>query len=127
MKKKPGKKEMKEALLNNNGFIINAAQDLGISRQTLAKYIEADDDLQETLKEAKESIKDIAEGQLLKNIKEGKETSLLFFMKTKMKDRGYSQDPSELAAMTFNQLNITVQTEETRLLLDNIIKKINNE
>lgn len=127
MKKKPGKKEIKEAIINNNGFMVNAANDLGIARQTLKKYIDEDPDLEECLKEAKESLKDIAEGQLLKNIKEGKETSLLFFMKTQMKDRNYSQDGSELAAMTFNQLNISVRSEETKLLMEEVIKKISNE
>ena len=126
MKKKPGKKEIKEALIINNGFLINAAQDLGINRNTLAKYISEDPDLEQAVQEARESLKDIAEHQLLKNIKEGKETSLLFFMKTKMKDRGYSQDP-ELAAMTFNQLNISVRSEETKVLIDEVIKKITNE
>jgi len=127
MKKKPGKKQIIEALVNNNGFMINAAQDLEITRQSLAKYINEDPDLIECVKQTKESLKDIAEGQLLKNIREGKETSLLFYLKTHAKDRGYSQDPSELAAMTFNQLNISVRTEESKIIMDEVIKKLSND
>ncbi len=126
MKKIPVKK-IKEALVNNNGFMINAANDLGINRATLKKYIDADESLVQVLHDCKESMKDIAEGQLLKNIKEGKETSLLFYLKTHAKDRGYSQDPSEIAAMTFNQLNITVQSENSKLIMEEVIKKISNE
>ena len=116
--KKPGKKEIKEALINNSGFIANSAQDLVISRQTLAKYIEADPDLQTIMKDAKEALKDEVEHQLLKNIKAGKETSIIWFMKTQMKDRGYIEKIENETNLNVNQVVIHYVIPEEQKKLD---------
>ena len=123
--KRPPNKKIIQALKNNHGFLINTAEELEISRMSLYNWISKDEELQQAVEQSKEALKDKVEHQLMKNIMDGKETSIIFFMKTKMKDRGYSQDIEN--AMTFNQLNITVQSEESRIIMDNIIKKISNE
>lgn len=70
-------------------MIKQASESLKITRQCLYNWIEVDEELQNAQREAKESTYDFAEGKLLTNIKDGKETSLIFFLKTQCKKRGY--------------------------------------
>lgn len=125
--KKPTKKIIQAAIIKHNGFVVNAADELKVNRNTLSKWIKQDESLQATVSEARESMKDKAEAQLLKNILDGKETSLIFYLKCIAKDRGYSQDVEGQIAATFNQLNISVQSEEAKIMINDIVKKISNE
>jgi len=81
--------EAAQAIRNQKGFITQAAKQLGISRQHLYTLINNHPTVKEALTDAREEMKDFAEGKLIQNIKEGKETSLIFYLKTQAKDRGY--------------------------------------
>ena len=50
-----------------------------------------DKEFAEAVEEIKESQIDYVEGQLIKNISAGKETSIIFYLKSKAKDRGYAE------------------------------------
>ncbi|GAB6887443.1 hypothetical protein JCM13304A_09410 [Desulfothermus okinawensis JCM 13304] len=89
--RRPSNETIIEALEKNCGIIAQTARALKVSRNTLASWIKEDPELQEALEKAKEQMIDIAECALLKNIKEGKETSIIFFLKTRGKKRGYSE------------------------------------
>jgi len=124
--KKPSNKIIQEALENNFSILVNSAQEIGCSRQVLKKWIDEDVVLQEYYKTGKEKLKDMVEFQLLKNIKDGKETSLIWYMKTQMKDRGYI-DRSNLEVsgqIEHKQLLINVLDTETKLLMEDTIKMI---
>ncbi len=60
-----------------------------VSRSWYYTYREKDKKFREELEAMEAEIIDMAETQLYKNIREGKETSLIFFLKCKGKDRGY--------------------------------------
>lgn len=70
-------------------MIKQAAESVGVSRNCFYDWLHADPELEAAWKDAKESTIDFAEGKLLNNIKEGKETSIIFFLKTQGKKRGY--------------------------------------
>lgn len=78
-----------KAIKDTNGFISQAAKRLGISRVQLYRIVNSHPTVKEALDDAREDMKDFAEAQLFKNIKEGKEASVFFFLKTQAKDRGY--------------------------------------
>lgn len=61
------------------------------SRQQVYKWIDADPDFKNSLTEAMELQKDFAENALLQRIREGDTTAIIFYLKTKAKDRGYSE------------------------------------
>jgi len=82
-------REIEEALLRNFGIISYAAKELGCSYSALWKRVHATEELLAAKERAEEKILDIAEAQLFKNIKEGKEASLFFFLKCRGKHRGY--------------------------------------
>ena len=62
---------------------------LNISRTMWYKWRNKHPKLDELLKESEESLIDFAESKLMENINSGMETSLIFFLKTKGKNRGY--------------------------------------
>ena len=92
MAKKPLTKKQKTflAMLESNAVNISrACKKMGIRRQTHYDWIEANLTYKEAVDDLNESMIDFAEGMLYKNMKEGKESSILFFLKTRGKSRGY--------------------------------------
>lgn len=84
------KKIMLEALRLNMGNVSKAMESAGIKcRQTHYNWLENDPDYKAEVDAINEANIDLAEGELLKNIKSGDTTSLIFFLKTKGKSRGY--------------------------------------
>ncbi len=82
-----------EALDQVNGFIKPAAKALKVTRMSVYRWINEDPELKEAHEQIREGMIDFAESQLLKNISSGKETSLIFFLKTQGKSRGYIESP----------------------------------
>jgi hypothetical protein len=78
-----------EALRASGGFYSAAGKMLGITNRGVGYRVKRSPYLQEVVKEVKESLLDIAETQLLKHIKSGNMTALIFFLKCRGKDRGY--------------------------------------
>ena len=103
----PTEEEAIDAIYASRGFITNAAKALDVSRWTLYKLIKKSERLQGAIVHAREQTKDFAEGQLLKNIKDGKEASLIFYLKTQASDRGYTEK---------DKVNLYVQQEIGQLL-----------
>lgn len=66
-----------------------ACKQIGISRNTFYDWCKKYPDFNEKINEFDEGILDFAETMLMKNIREQKEASIFFFLKTKGKSRGY--------------------------------------
>lgn len=62
---------------------------LNMTRYTFYKWKEKSKKLSDMLKEADEAMLDFAESKLMEHINDGDVTSLIFFLKTKGKKRGY--------------------------------------
>lgn len=86
-------RERKKATLafyeKSMGNITATCREIGISRQTFYRWCKNDKNFNQAVNNVSEANLDYAESMLLKNIKEGKEVSLIFFLKTKGKSRGY--------------------------------------
>ena len=94
------KEKLLEALKETRGLIYHACKKAGnISRSTYYRYMRDDKEFAEAVEEIKESQIDYVEGQLIKNISKGKETSIIFYLKSKAKKRGYTEK-SELDVTT---------------------------
>ena len=83
------KKAMLQAIRGSKGFVTVIAKRAACSRNTVYSYIEKYPKIREAITDEKETLKDFAESKLFTNIEEGKETSLIFYLKTQAKDRGY--------------------------------------
>jgi len=87
LKKK--QKLMIEALKNQLGVITSAAILCKISRATHYVWMNESEDYRIAVEEIPEITNDFVENALLKQIKEGNTTAIIFYCKTKMKGRGY--------------------------------------
>jgi hypothetical protein len=60
-----------------------------VSRRTMYDWIQKDEDLQQAVKDGRELMIDLAENKLKDKITDGDNTSIIFYLKTQAKHRGY--------------------------------------
>ena len=86
------KEKLLKALQETQGLIYHACKKAGnISRSTYYRYVREDPEFAKAVEDIKEAQVDYVEGQLIKNISKGKETSIIFYLKSKAKNRGYTE------------------------------------
>lgn len=83
------KKAMIEALTKSMGIVTTAVKIAGVNRGQHYKWMQDDPEYKASVEEIAELPIDFAESQLHKKISEGDTTSIIFFLKTKGKKRGY--------------------------------------
>lgn len=96
------KKKFLELYRKKGGNVSATCDAMSIARSNYYKVLNSDPKFEEAIKEVNESLIDFAESMLMSNIKDGKETSIIFFLKSKGKDRGYIEK-QEVAS----QVNVT--------------------
>ena len=72
-----------EAIKNSGGIKLETARKLNCSRDTLNSYLKKYPNCMKAIETERENVIDIAEATLIKRIKEGSDTLLIFFLKTK--------------------------------------------
>lgn len=85
------KAELLEALAKTSGIVSAACKACNLSRRTYYNFYRDDPDFREKADDVKELQKDFAESLILKKMKEGDTTMIIFYAKTQMKDRGYTE------------------------------------
>ena len=117
-----------EALRISAGIVAHAAETLRVTPQTVRRYIREYPECKEACIEAREMNCDLAETKLLQNIKDGKEASIFFYLKTQAKSRGYIEGREITGPnggpITYQERNIdeTKLTHEQQLaLLDAVV------
>tara|TARA_Y100000310_G_scaffold304198_1_gene343120 strand:+ start:86 stop:565 length:480 start_codon:yes stop_codon:yes gene_type:complete len=83
--------QVEAALRATSGIQAAAARKLGTSRQAIAGFIKRNVSLQKVVEEVVETTLDVAEAELIKQLASGNMTAIIFYLKTKGKDRGYSE------------------------------------
>jgi hypothetical protein len=78
-----------EALDDNLGIIKRTCQQMQISRQTYYNWLDRDPDFAAAIERVKEQTLDFVETALLRRIKDGDTTAIIFYLKCKGKERGY--------------------------------------
>ncbi len=81
--------DMALALDACNGFVSVAARSLKCSPKTVRNYLAKYEELQAVREEARERWKDVAESQLMRKVRDGNLTAVIFTLKCIAKDRGY--------------------------------------
>lgn len=86
---------------------------LNMCRATFYRKKEKSKKLQELISEADESLLDFAESKLVEKINDGDTTSLIFFLKTKGKKRGYiERTEHDVNANPFQELMESLPVDE---------------
>jgi len=83
------KDAMIQALENSLGIVSVACRKVGISRQTHYRWQQEDENYERATKEIIEATIDFVESKLFENIQDKKEASIMFYLKSKAKHRGY--------------------------------------
>ena len=84
------KQKFLEALAQGYGIIATACEAIGIGRSTYYRWYNADPEFKEKVDEITETQVDFVESKLMQMIENGDVSSVIFFLKTKGKNRGYS-------------------------------------
>ena len=85
------KKTFLRALIACHGVISDACKAAGVTRPTIYNWIEKDPEFTQAMSIIEEDAVDFGESQLFKNIERGHEASIIFFLKTRGKKRGYDE------------------------------------
>lgn len=83
------KSKILKAIEGSAGNKLLISRRVGCNRNTLNEYLAAYPDLQTALDNEVEELGDVCEAQLAAKIKEGNLTALIYYSKTKLKNRGY--------------------------------------
>lgn len=86
---RPSNEAIAEVYRKNLCNLSTTATALDIDRRTLYNWREADPELQKMLDQCFESLCDRAETEIYKKLLAGDPTMLIFFAKTRMRNRGY--------------------------------------
>lgn len=77
------------AIKESKGLLTMAARKSGIGYTTLWRYTQDFPSVRQAVEESKESMVDFAEGKLFEKISKGNTASIIFYLKTQGKRRGY--------------------------------------
>jgi hypothetical protein len=83
--------QVKVALKNNRGNLLHASRELGVTRQVLERKVRNNISLKKYQKDLDEENFDEAEHQLLNQVELGNITAITFILRTKAKERGYTE------------------------------------
>ena len=89
------KKGLLDALEKSLGIVTSACKQVGIGRTTFYNYYNEDKEFKASVDDVQNMSLDFAESKLLEQIKNGSTAATIFYLKTKGKQRGYT-DKSEL-------------------------------
>jgi hypothetical protein len=91
MKRNRKKTSMLEALRNTLGNVTMACKVTNITRQTHYEWMHTDPDYKTEVESILDEQGDFVENKLLQAIKDGDTTAIIFYCKTKLKNRGYTE------------------------------------
>jgi hypothetical protein len=83
------KKALIEALEKSLGVVTTACKSLGVGRTTFYGWLKEDEEFAEKVNDIQNIALDFVESKLFENIRDGKTSEMIFYLKTKGKKRGY--------------------------------------
>lgn len=106
------KKKVLEELQRSLGIVSIACRKCGITRKSYYRWMREDEEFKSAVEEIYESRGDFVEGKLLENIRSGDTTSIIFYCKTKLKERGYvERKEQEVSVESKQPINITIERD----------------
>ncbi len=83
------KKAIIAALEKSLGVVTEACRKVGVGRTTFYGWLKDDKEFDAEVKDVQNIALDFVESKLFENIREGKTSEMIFYLKTKGKSRGY--------------------------------------
>jgi len=85
------KKAIIEAIKDSGGIMSTIARRLGVTWHTADSWVKQYDETKQALQDERETILDLAESTLFRNIKDGNSQDAKWLLSTMGKNRGYSE------------------------------------
>lgn len=125
MSKQQKKTLVIEYLKMSKGIVAEACKATGISRGTFYNWYKEDAEFQEEVNQINEDTLDFVESKLLENIKKGEVTSIIFYLKTKGRNRGYQEKAEiDINALKLPQIELQeADFEDVEATLINEVKR----
>ena len=101
------KKKLLKALEKSMGIVTNACKIVNLDRTTFYRYYNEDQQFADDVDKVQDYVLDFADSKLLENIKDKKETSIIFFLKTKGRKRGYIEKTETDITTNGKDINIS--------------------
>lgn len=117
------KKAFLQKLEKTLGNVTAACKEIGIRRETYYHWKQKDKAFAKQVEECNESAIDFVESALMKQIQDGNATAIIFFLKTKGRDRGYVEK-LQVDQKTELRLEKPMTQEEAKAYLDSIKEKL---
>ena len=108
-----------EGLKKTAGVQQPVVEQLGLTRQTIADWKRNDPEFDAEVDQIKEVTLDIVETQLMKKIMSGDTASILFYLKSQGRKRGYIEKV-DASVESKNHVDLSNLTDEEREVLENI-------
>ncbi len=118
------KKLMVAALEKSLGIVTSACKSTGINRDTHYTWYNSDPIYKAAVDEVANITKDFVESKMMASIQNGSDTMMIWYSKTKMKDRGYTDKVEIESKNTNTNMNTEVTPEEARTILDALKNRI---
>lgn len=105
------KNAMVNALKDALGIVTTACDNVGVTRETHYKWMREDEEYKARVEDLDDVSLDFGETQLYKRMREGSDASIIFYLKTKGKKRGYIEQHNfehkvkEMPHMTVIKMN----------------------
>ena len=100
------KENFLKSLRNNLCNITEACKSANIHRQTYYGWIDKDEDFKQQCDNVEESLLDLVESKLLENINNNDNTCIIFYLKTKGKNRGYIEKQEIEVTKPFDRIDL---------------------
>ncbi len=116
MRTKTAKKKMIEALTKSLWIVTTACKEAWVWRTNHYEWLANDPEYKKTVEDIAEQVIDFAESALYKNVRDGKEISTLFYLKTKGRKRGYIEKQDVEHSWSLDLVDVSKMTDEERML-----------
>ena len=113
------KEQFIKALYQTNGIVAAACVAAHVGRSTYYRWMQSDVDFGRKVHDVMETQKDYVESKLLANINAGDTTAIIYYLKTKARDRGWNErvNPEKTAAAQPEPLLPPVERKEMKRLV----------
>lgn len=106
-KKDRAKERVIKALKDTKGHISKALEQAGVSRTAFYEWKKNDAEFRQAVEDTEESLIDFVESKLMQNINAGDVTSIIFYLKTKGRNRGYQEKQEiDISALRLPQIEL---------------------
>ena len=112
------------ALYETKGLLNLTAQKTGIGYRTVCRYVAEYPTVKEAVREAKESMIDIAEAKLYGAITKGEPWAICFYLKTQAKSRGYVEKVEQESKIDITTLGQSIKQKHIALPADTVKQSI---